>query len=166
MNPSDVLKGQSKMANQTFEEISRSKEMKELAQQMAKQIKKRTRLGYGANEGKQARLKGLDRSSTVKQRGRYKGNLSSETSTRKSNLTATGALLDAIEGSMQSKRLVIEVKNKTRKTLNGSFSQVSNKQVAGFVQEMRPFFDLTNSELKLLERELFKLINDFIEKGK
>lgn len=141
------------------------------ARSSAADIKRRTRLGYGvsSNGGKREKLKALDpkyvtnvrsvgkkRDGFRKKKGggyakKYKkgANLSSETTPKKSNLTFTGQLLNAIIGLSPSKGLVKITFNENRK------DGVKNSDIVlGQEDQGRPFFYLTRTELKRLKDKL------------
>lgn len=125
-----------------------------LAEKYADLIRRRTRLGYGVGEGfKQTKLLDLA-DSTKEQRDRYSENLSSATTPNRSNLTATGQLLDAIEGKGSEARIEIIINDARDRNLSGKKSKIGNKELAGYVQKTRPFFALSSSQQKELVRDI------------
>lgn len=89
--------------------------------------------------------------------------LASSTSAKKSNLTRTGELLDSIVAKVK-KSGINSIINIT--FLGGSRKDgKTNKQVATWVQQQgRPFFVLSNTELKRFTREITKRIRFEINK--
>jgi len=84
--------------------------------------------------------------------------LSSETTPAKSNLTNTGQMLNNIKlKSVSTGRATIHITGKR------DDSDLTNDQVAGFVSEKRPFFQLSKTELKqialLFQSVLRKIIS-------
>lgn len=128
---------------------------KKLGEGLASQIKKRTRLGYGVNKfGARIKLDALS-DDYVDKRVEYKENLSDATTAKRSNLTATGQLLDAIKGGGERAKPIVSISGKRSRELTGSKSRKSNAQVSNFVaMNGRPFFGLTTSERKAFVREV------------
>lgn len=125
-----------------------------LANDIAQQIKKRTRLGYGVDEsGNQVRLAPL-KESTIQRREDYSENLSDAARPSRSSLTATGQLLDAIKGVGSVARVEITIKGNRTKELDGSRSRINNTQLSKFVQVLRPFFGLTRPERNRFVRQV------------
>jgi len=129
--------------------------MKELAKSAAEKIRVRTGLGYGVKlpGGKRGKLKALSSKPYIKRRAalKGKGKLSSKTSKGKSNLTATGQMLEGIEGkSVKAGQGVIYFREfrKDGKT---------NSEIAGYAEEGgREFFTLSDREIKALSDEVRK----------
>jgi hypothetical protein len=143
---SNAIKYIENALNQTF--------MKSLSKSMAEQIVKRTRLGSGVdNSNKKTKLKKLAES-TIDQRSRYAENLSEFTTPKRSNLTATGQLLDSVKGSANKTKIQITISGKRNKELSGSKSTLTNAQVANYVSDDRPFFGLTDTERKQFARTI------------
>ncbi len=123
-------------------------------------IKKRTRLGYGVEKdgANKTKLKGI-KDKTIEQRQRKKkmGLLHNNTTPKKSNLTDTGQLIDAI-GSRATQRygeVFISEKRKDR--------AVNSDIVEGQSDMGRKFFNISNAEYKQLERELRKILRGRIK---
>lgn len=138
---------------------------KELAIKVADRVKKRTRLGYGVSDsGERIRLAGLS-DSYIETRQDYSENLSAATRARRSNLTATGQMLDAIEGKGAPSKVIIEIAGRRTGELTGGRSRATNAEVARYVQEQgRTFFALTTSEKKAFAREVKQLILETVRK--
>lgn len=160
-------------------EISRSGQMKLIGQSAADIIRRRTRLGYGAETegGERAKLKPLSDSykafragKVAFATGKHKGNswiyplvpakkpkLHAHTTANRSNLTFTGQMLDSV-GVIKTSNGVATVGPKgTRK------DGLTNAKVAGFnADQGRVFNNLTAVEKKqvaqIIDRELKKLI--------
>ena len=135
--------------------ISRGYNMRHIAEDAAERIKRRTRLGYGVKDGrrsgKRERLKETKESyRKARARDKKRGRLSSTTTVKKSNLTRTGQLLASIRGRSSGTAAIIETKG-------GRDDGRSNSEVAGYVAENgRPFFELTDKELKGLRNTIKK----------
>lgn len=110
-------------------------------------IIKRTRKGFGVDFlGNLYKLPPLSEA-YIKQRLRAKNLARGKTSASKSNLTATGLMLDSLD--IDVKNSAVFLKNKKGKTLNGKNSKVSNDQKLEFQEDQeRRFLDLSNSEVK------------------
>lgn len=130
-----------------------------LARDLVEQIVKRTKLGYGVGEnGEQTRLARLS-DSYAERRRRLKGELDTDTSPKRSNLTATGQLLDALVGKIRNGDIVISIEGNRNGELGGYPSKYTNEEIADFVERQgRKFLGLTNSEKNALIRELRKRV--------
>lgn len=133
----------------------------DLGEQLAQDIKKRTRAGYGSL-GDKYRLPPLSDSYKRQRRsmGR-RGRLSPDTSPTTSNLTQTGAMLNSLEfvriGKHQGKVVP------TGTDANG----MSNEEKADLVSAQgRPFLFATKGEEKRLVETLKKKLKDIIRKLK
>jgi hypothetical protein len=86
--------------------------------------------------------------STKKYRKRYEDNLSSDTDPDRSNLTATGQLLNSIKGKNIGSKVVIEPgKSKRKGELSGGKSRLTNREVNKYVDENgREFLRLNKQE--------------------
>lgn len=122
--------------------------MEELGNQAIALIRKRTRLGYGSKNNQRVKLDPLA-ATTVARRTLFKrrGILSSETSPKRSNLTATGQLLDSLK--------IIKITSRVA-TIGADGSRIeggSNDKVAKHVTDNgRPFLELTTSESNQLAK--------------
>lgn len=143
----------------SVEEAVTPKESKRLGDTMASRIRTRTRLGYGVTEQGSQRALAKLKDSTKERRARYADDLSGLTTPNKSNLTATGQLLDAIKSVGQRGKVILEIDGRRTRELGGSRPRLSNAEVARYVQEQgRRFFDLTKAERTFLVREVKQLI--------
>ncbi len=145
----DMRKFQAAM-DRVLKDVSSPAAMREIGNEAADRIRKRTRLGKGvaAPGADPIPLKPLSDSykdARKKQRGN-KGKLSSFTSAGKSNLTFTGQMLDSLRVLTQSASSVVIGLYGNRK--GGG----SNSEVGGFVSEVRPFLNLSKAEMNGLAR--------------
>lgn len=130
----------------------------EIADEMADTVKTRTRLGYGVQGEKQKRLQPLkipqgQKTSPYVEKRRKDPSLSQYTTPKKSNLTYTGQLLDAIKGA--ATKLTITLK------ISGTRSDgMENDTLRGYVEITRPFFKFTKAEkskvLRLIRQSFLK----------
>jgi hypothetical protein len=121
---------------------------------IAEQIKKRTRLGKGVNDsGDLEKLGGLAES-TIANRKRYRKNLSDMTTYRRSNLTATGQLLDNIKHAYRQGVMLFTFGGTRTKELSGPGKGTRNAEVAAHVSKARPFFRLSRTEAERFSRRL------------
>lgn len=100
--------------------------------------------------------------SYIKQRARYAENLSPETSPGKSNLTATGQMINAISGKAGGGKVTVSVNKKRRRgELSGSRSKLTNDQVRAYVEENgREFLKLSEQEKREVIDLATQLINE------
>lgn len=151
-----------------LEKLSRlwqqSPQAKQFGQDIVAQITKRTRLGKGVpgEGGELEPLKGLA-DSTIQTRKRYQKNLSELTRAKKSNLTATGQMLEDIVFNIKDGGFLFFFRSRRRnRELSGSRGKTTNAEVARYVSEDRPFFNLSRTELAgyavRLKREFLKII--------
>jgi len=130
-----------------------------VGRESAKIVKTRTRKGFGItnNEGKKQRLKKLE-NSTKKTRTRIKrlGQLSSETSPRRSNFTRTGKTLDNIKVNPSNSKVEVTLDSHGKQAVRET-SKISDKF---------NFMGLSKSEVKeikkQIEAELQKALKDFL----
>lgn len=131
-----------------------------------KEIVRRTRRdGFGVDSrGNKKRLKILQ-PSTIKNRKRYKNNLSSKTRPGRSNATATGQMLDSLTVSGRRGGFKIFLKPKRTRELSGSRSKIGNDEVAFWYEKNgRQFLALTREEKRKLLDRVTKELNKDIEK--
>ena len=156
-----------KIQDQIQKSVSASLD-KQLAQETAEQVKKRTQLGFGVDEnGKQVKLSPLSESYRAQRRGevafytdefgrvrKYTPEnpppLSSKTTPAKSNLTKTGQMLESLTGEVKNNQILINVKGRRQ-----DGSGLTNEEVAEFVESQgRRFLDLTIAERNVLVRKI------------
>lgn len=153
------LKELSERISQAVNESIDTAQSKRLGDNLAGQIRKRTRLGYGVGtNGQQQRLLRLT-DLYIEHREDNRSDLSEATRPGKSNLTATGQMLNSLRGRGARAQIVVEITGNRTKELGDRRSRLSNSQVARYVQEQgRPFFKVTNAEKNGLAREVKRLI--------
>lgn len=176
--------------------------MNRLGEDIVKQIKTRTRLGYGVTKsGKRVRLEPLSDSYKKQRKGKIRfftaksgkvvaieplsnkelnsfrasksarrqnrknrkfvkkpPNLNSNlTKPAKSNLTATGLMLNSLTRRVVGSRIFISLANATGKDMWGKFSRVTSSQKANFQAKMgRRFLDLAKFEQKIFRNRVTK----------
>ena len=156
-----------------------------LARETAEQIKKRTQLSKGVSKsGKSERLKPLSELYKLQRQGRAKvwkdkdGNvivargkfekpkLDKNTTPGRSNLTATGQLLNALRGVYKRRSIIIDFRKETRgPDFRGVKGKATNSDIVGYQEgQGRRFFDLSNSELNGLRRKIANRIRKLLEK--
>jgi hypothetical protein len=134
-----------------------SKAMDEVSELIPAQIRKRTQLGKDLKGGK---IKPIE-NSTKAYRKRYSKNLDSNTTPNRSNLTATGQLLNSIESKAKGLVYEITLKDKRSKDLSGSTSKASNTEIKDFQEKQGRFFwGLTDFEKVFIVRELIKRLKN------
>jgi len=91
-----------------------------------------------------------------------KPDLHPDTSPEKSNLTATGQLLDALRGRAGGGKVTIDIKpTKRKKELNGKRSGLTNNEVRQYVEDAgREFLKLSPDEKKDVIDLATQLINE------
>lgn len=152
--------------------------MKKIGDQAATIIRRRTLLGFGVPDNGQPRerLKPLSESYKQQRRGnlafftdklgrvrpirnpKRKPRLSNKTSPAKSNLTFTGEYLDSFMSFVKGLGKVEVRPTGTRP------DGLTNTEVAEFVSDERPHFNLSNNEIKQLENQLSRDLESIIKK--
>lgn len=131
-----------------------------LLDEIPKIIMRRTRLGKDLSGNK---LKPLS-TGYIKERKRLADQLSTLTTPKKSNLTASGQLLSSIQGNRQGTKIVFRFKDQRTKTAFGG-SKITNSEVAGYVRKQgRPFFGLTKTEATALEKRVSNILKKAVRK--
>jgi len=136
---------------------------KKAAERTLKEVVKRTKAGLGTN----GQLKALE-ASTIAFRRRWAAFLAEDTSPAKSNLTATGQLLEALYYRVVGSRFFIKVNSKNRdeglggeelisvkvtKKKSEMKSRLTNEDVRKFVEDAgREFLALNDQEKAELEK--------------
>lgn len=132
--------------------------LNKVGKEAVSQIQTRTRLGEGVEgDGNVKPLEPL-KSSTTRYRQFYRHNLSQFTTYSKSNLTATGQLLDSITYRINlfTGKLELYLKNARTLDLSGKRSRVTNNELLEYVSKDRYFFDLADYELRSLQSIIFQ----------
>lgn len=156
---SETLRNQQKRLDKVIDTI----DGKEYFAKIPDLILDRTRgEGYGITkeDGRRQKLKGLA-DSTVLQRESMdrRGQLSSETTPKTSNLTATGQLLDSIVYKKSGKKHQIVMIDKRKKGKANNSDIVDGQAKMG-----RKFFGLTKVEREQLEKNVLNKLNESIKK--
>lgn len=142
--------------------------MPKLQKEVPEQIRTRTRLGNRVDHNFNDRLGGktgkFDKLSNKYKRTRrkLKNNLDPKTTPAKSNLTATGQLLDSIKARRRGRTgLLIYLEKQRRVDLRGNPATIDNVTLAEYVEEKRPFFALSDGELNKFRRMIRdKILSD------
>lgn len=130
--------------------------MMQLAKLAVEMIRTRTRLGKGVPElgAAQQSLDKLETQTKTNRRNMKKrGTLSGQTTPAKSNLTATGEMLDSIKFVVEAGKIEVYIAGQR------------NRQVAEYVGEQRPFFTLSKAEVSRLADVIQLAINTYLKKG-
>lgn len=146
---------------QDVEKAIRTANFDFLLTEIPEQIQRRTRLGKGVDDGGgNSKLDPLSEKYVERRKVlKKKGELSSETTPKKSNATLSGQMLSSIIGSKTSWSTFTFTFKPQRK--DGK----SNLDIARWFQEKgRVFFKLSNSERKQFERKIAKIINAQVKK--
>lgn len=132
-------------------------------------IVKRTKLGQGVDPrtGNTTRLKPL----STEYKGTRRNNrsrLSGTTQPARSNLTATGQLLDSLrvikKSIVNGIKYTITIDNKRGRNLDGSNSTVGNRDIARFQRKQgRNFFGFTKPQINQIVREVRQTILKFLK---
>jgi hypothetical protein len=144
-----------KIQNKT--RIAQAKAAKELAKLIPDVIRLRTR--QEGEDSSNRPLKRLEKSTQL-YRERYQDNLHPDTDPRTSNLTATGQLLDAIQGKSTGSKVRVDIKaGRRRGELSGSDSSITNKKLREYVEQSgREFLELSEAE----REEAIELVKEII----
>lgn len=138
-----------------------AKSMPEVGEIMVKDIKKRTRLGFGVsdNGASKSRLKKLEDSTKRYRRwyDRARGGLGDGATPTKSNLTLSGNMLDSLKARSTGDFSV-------RVEPTGNDAGISNKEKAEYVSVVRPFLFLSKPEIKRITKFLRKELDSIIKK--
>jgi len=164
-----------------FKSLFGKEELQEIAQWIRDTIYKRTKAGKGLTKQTRSiggaaneKLKKLSDSYKLVRSGKLafftigsgagrvvipyepktKPKLGPFASPNKSNLTFTGELLESIEASVKNGEVRVEIPNKTHG------SGISLQKLLDFVEEARPFFGLSDTEMKTLDSMIRRMIRD------
>ena len=132
---------------------------------------KRVKSGFGISNGRKQRLKRLSKSYVDYRKGKVffftndNGQVVGATPTDgrqprlgtfgrpgKSNLTFTGQMLNSIDILTQKEGFKLRIRDNSRRG-----DKYTNRQIQEFVETERPFFELAQSELRIVEREFVKV---------
>lgn len=123
--------------------------MRVVGEQIADIVKKRVKSGYGVNSDtadKPSQRKLAPLSESYKKARKRLGVTGSFASPVISNLTNTGQLLDSFSVKAKQGEVTVSIPNTQRK------DGLTNREVADYVREKRPFFALTSPEVKIVEQ--------------
>jgi hypothetical protein len=81
----------------------------------------------------------------------------------KSNLTLTGQMLESMQIRNGLDGFEVYIPKTSRTTPEGKRDKLTNKKVAEYVSEDRPFMALTSGELRILRRECEEIIKEKIK---
>lgn len=184
LTPEQTILKASKSVDEAFDRLTKPSETKKIAQTVARQIQKRSRLGYGVDPAsrRRQRFPRLSKSYQDQRKGKItffrkdgvrkpipikpksSPNLDTTTRPTKSNITATGLLLRSIRSAGGKARLAVFIK-RVRYAVDIFGNRVKGSKfttdVVGYLAGMdRVFLALTRGEEKRIQRDLGKRIND------
>jgi hypothetical protein len=142
--------------------------MAQWMQETADDIKKRTRLGYGVEKdyASKEKLKYLSEKYIEYRKKDKHGELSSATSARKSNLTYTGQMLDALRGSSKGKyQGEVWLKDERKPTKNQKRSFGNNDLAVWNAEKGRNFMAISDLEFKRLNQKIEKVLTEEIRQA-
>ncbi|MEM5807979.1 MAG: hypothetical protein QW818_02500 [Candidatus Aenigmatarchaeota archaeon] len=147
-----------KQAREIIEAVLTPQTSISLGNVLVPRMKTRITLGYGVDaQGKQTIFKPLSKN-YIELRKKFSSNLSKRTRPKKSNVTATGQMIDAMRAVPASGKIVIEISGRRSRELTGAVPSgdlANNATIARFVEKGgRPFFAATNAEKQFLIREI------------
>lgn len=164
---------------EVIDEYSKTNAFKEMAQLIVDGIVKRTRLGDSVKkfDGPSEKFAELAKS-TIEQRKKYKKNLKKfgkkTTSTTRSNLTATGEMLDSMKWKAKGSEITIYLDGDHEKTLNGKTpsKKIKNSDLAKYMENgdssrnrpPRPFFNMSKTEVDLIRKQIASDIRKLIRR--
>ena len=130
--------------------------LKPIAEGVRKQIIRRTRTGKGVKNKNFVNLAAL-KDKTIDKREEFSENLSTFTRPNRSNLTATGQLLDSIDVKrVTPTTFTLDFKDARKYELDNSRPRVTNSKLALYVQKTRPFFEISKTEENKIRRDIKK----------
>ena len=151
MSPDDFEKHLKKLMEALVKEATSPTYLKQLGDEAAGLIRKRTRLGYGVDEhkGNKGKLEPLT-DPYVKQR---KVKATGPTTPKKSNLTLSGSMLDSLSSRANNDGSV-EI----------GFTDAHEAQKAVWNSKLRPFNHLSKAEISQLRKKLQDDLNLKLQK--
>jgi hypothetical protein len=156
MKASEKLRQLQIKSQRVLEDLANDGQFDYLLTQIPEQIRKRTRLGKGVDD-KGGNIK-LNPLTELYVERRKKLPLSGQTTPKKSNLTATGQMLESIKGTRQGLKFIFSF-------IGNRKDGKTNNEVASYAPKLgRPFFNLSNTEKNGISRGIRKLINDALKK--
>lgn len=152
----DLAERMPKLLKDAIDKVTGKQKLDDLGEQLAKDIKKRTRVGTGVDKpgGNSKKFKKLS-DSTKKSRGYSKrsGFLSSDTTPAKSNLTHSGTMVDSIHSTAKDSQVTIDV------------AADQADKVKYNADNGREFLHLSKAQVKKIEKDLEKELIETIEKA-
>ena len=145
-----------------LDEVLSERNVSKMAEDVADQIRLRTRLGNGidSNGGEPRKLEKL-KESYIKER--RKKPLSEETKATKSNLTRTGKMLNDIVGTAEGTSIVISFKDP-----DSAMKAKYNSEAVTYSEyrkPARPFFFVSRVQIQRITNEIEKKLGDQIKKN-
>lgn len=155
------LKKVNKELDRVIKQSLKKSNMAKLAEEAGDVIYKRTKSGKGVtslkDNAKLVKLNSLDPKYIKQRKGRDLGEFGRPA---KSNLTLTGQMLNAIVYTEEFGRFILEIDQSARFDSNKT-----NAKIAEYVQDQgRLFFNLAESEQRIVRFELEKIINKIIRR--
>lgn len=138
------------------------------ADELKERIKERTRRGSGVDPETGATLRFPKLSDDYKKvRKKYQSKLSGETTKGKSNLTATGQLLNSLTVvKVKTKgmvKYVFRLGDRRGRNLDGSSSKIGNKQLNEYVSKKRNWFGFTKSQKNQIIDDIRQMLKNFLK---
>lgn len=155
-----------KKTDTLINEMAREGDFNFLLEEVPRIIKVRTQLGKGVSEngGKLSPLKKLE-NERYRELRKTSDKLSPNTTPGRSNLTATGQLLESIQGDRSGTEFRFFFNPKRTTDLSGRVSRATNQDIVrGQEAQGRPFFFLAKTELTGLSRKIRDAITGRISK--
>lgn len=148
----------------SLSEIRTPEYMQKLGEFVAEKIRIRTRLGFGVEneDAEKKRMEGLkDSTISARERLRARGELHPQTTAKRSNLTATGQLLDSIKPKKVTPRTVTVGPTGQRRG-----ESLTNQKVAeGLFAQGRKFATLSRDEKSAVANRIRADMKAFLRKA-
>lgn len=144
-----------------IDEVRKPSNMQAIGEETARRIKVRTRSGKSvtANDTQPVPLKKLsDNYVLQRKKDKKKGKLADSATPRRSNLTRTGQMLDSLSVTSKKHGSVKVGATGNRKEGN------TNKNVAGYVSDSRPFLNLSTPEINGITKLIREKLDEQIKK--
>ena len=151
MTPTEKVLALKQKIEAALDRALQPRNLGKIAQSLALDIKKRTRLGYGVERtgAEKFKLAPLEAKTIEKRESLHdQGRLSEFTSPTKSNLTEKGHLLDSLVGRSKRKGQITVALKENRG--DGK----SNSKIESFQRKKRPFFNASRLEIKRLLQQI------------
>lgn len=127
----------------------RKKDLSPIATELTETVYNRIKSGFGVTSDASARSKGVRlkalSQSYIEQRRRT-GVGGDQGTPNRSNLTYSGQLLDSLRAIARPGEILLEIENTRRR------EGKTNRQVARYVREERPFLAMTKKEAAIVDR--------------